>query len=109
MGVVHQPAGVLPPLRSGQAGGTGGGLSGGGGGLLTGGPLSFSLIALFFSSIALCFLMGVPAHDQRDFDFAKKFSLDIIPTLNFEEINRNYTKKCTVESAYTNKYFAQNW
>lgn len=26
-------------------------------------------------------IMAVPAHDQRDFDFAKKFDLDIIPTM----------------------------
>ncbi len=27
-------------------------------------------------------VMGVPAHDQRDFDFAKKFELDIIPVID---------------------------
>ena len=27
-------------------------------------------------------VMGVPAHDQRDFDFAKKFELEIIPVIN---------------------------
>ena len=27
-------------------------------------------------------VMGVPAHDQRDFDFAKKFGLDIIPVVD---------------------------
>ncbi len=26
-------------------------------------------------------IMAVPAHDQRDFDFAKKFDLDIVPTI----------------------------
>lgn len=26
-------------------------------------------------------IMAVPAHDQRDFDFAKKFHLDIVPTM----------------------------
>ena len=26
-------------------------------------------------------IMAVPAHDQRDFDFAKKFDLDIVPTM----------------------------
>jgi leucyl-tRNA synthetase len=26
-------------------------------------------------------VMGVAAHDQRDFDFAKKFNLDIIPVI----------------------------
>ena len=27
-------------------------------------------------------VMGVPAHDQRDFDFAKKFDLEIIPVID---------------------------
>ncbi|MBE6028585.1 MAG: leucine--tRNA ligase [Clostridiales bacterium] len=27
-------------------------------------------------------VMGVPAHDQRDFDFAKKFGLEIIPVID---------------------------
>ncbi len=27
-------------------------------------------------------VMGVPAHDQRDFDFAKKFGLDIVPVVD---------------------------
>ena len=27
-------------------------------------------------------IMAVPAHDQRDFDFAKKYNLDIIPVVN---------------------------
>lgn len=30
-------------------------------------------------------VMGVPAHDQRDFDFAKKFGLEIIPTIQPED------------------------
>ncbi len=30
-------------------------------------------------------VMGVPAHDQRDFDFAKKFGLEIIPTIAPED------------------------
>jgi len=30
-------------------------------------------------------VMGVPAHDQRDFDFATKFGLDIIPTIQPED------------------------
>lgn len=30
-------------------------------------------------------IMAVPAHDQRDFDFAKKFGLDIIPVVQPED------------------------
>ena len=32
-------------------------------------------------------IMAVPAHDQRDFDFAKKFDLDIIPVVDPEDDN----------------------
>jgi leucyl-tRNA synthetase len=27
-------------------------------------------------------VMGVPAHDQRDYEFAKKFNIDIIPVID---------------------------
>lgn len=30
-------------------------------------------------------IMAVPAHDQRDFDFAKKFGLDIIPVVDTDD------------------------
>ena len=30
-------------------------------------------------------IMAVPAHDQRDFDFAKKFGLDIIPVIDSDD------------------------
>lgn len=30
-------------------------------------------------------IMAVPAHDQRDFEFAKKFDLDIVPVVNTED------------------------
>ena len=32
-------------------------------------------------------IMAVPAHDQRDYEFAKKFNLDIIPVLEGEDIS----------------------
>lgn len=32
-------------------------------------------------------VMAVPAHDQRDFDFATKFGLDIIPVFDSEEVD----------------------
>lgn len=32
-------------------------------------------------------IMAVPAHDQRDFDFAKKFGLDIIPVVDVEGVD----------------------
>ena len=40
-------------------------------------------------------VMGVPGHDQRDFDFAKKFGLDIIPVVDPQdpEIDINNLKE----------------
>ena len=40
-------------------------------------------------------VMGVPAHDQRDFDFAKKFGLEIIPVIDPQdpEIDLNDLKE----------------
>ncbi|MCH4007397.1 MAG: leucine--tRNA ligase [Eubacterium sp.] len=40
-------------------------------------------------------IMAVPAHDQRDFDFAKKFGLDIIPVVDSDdpEIDVNHLTK----------------
>jgi len=32
-------------------------------------------------------IMAVPAHDQRDFDFARKYGLDIVPVFDHEEID----------------------
>ncbi len=41
------------------------------------------------------FVMGVPAHDQRDFEFAKKFNIDIIPVVkpkdsSLEKLDKAY-------------------
>ena len=43
-------------------------------------------------------VMGVPAHDERDFDFAKKFGLDIIPVVDPEnpEIDVNNLQEAFV-------------
>lgn len=40
-------------------------------------------------------VMGVPAHDQRDFEFAKKFDLEIIPVIDPEdpEVDLNNLKE----------------
>ena len=40
-------------------------------------------------------IMAVPAHDQRDFDFARKYDLDIIPVIdpNDEDIDVNNLKE----------------
>ena len=34
-------------------------------------------------------IMAVPAHDQRDFEFAKKYNLDIVPVVNVEGADIN--------------------
>ena len=41
-------------------------------------------------------IFGCPAHDQRDYDFAKKYKLEIIPVVKSEKANEE-----TVKSAYT--------
>ena len=41
-------------------------------------------------------IFGCPAHDQRDYDFAKKYKLEIIPVVKSENANEE-----TVKSAYT--------
>lgn len=38
-------------------------------------------------------VMAVPAHDQRDFDFAKKYDLPIIEVIQSEEIDKTLLKK----------------
>ena len=50
-------------------------------------PLSGKEIPIYISDYVLMgygtgAVMGVPAHDQRDFDFAKKFGLDIVPVVD---------------------------
>ena len=45
-------------------------------------------------------VMGVPAHDQRDFEFAKKFGIDIIPVIDVHDPNidlNNLQEACAAE------------
>lgn len=35
--------------------------------------------------------MAVPAHDERDFEFAKKFNLDIVEVIKGGEVRKAYT------------------
>lgn len=49
-------------------------------------PITDKEIPIFISDYVLMgygtgAIMAVPAHDQRDFDFAKKFNLDIVPVV----------------------------
>ena len=53
-------------------------------------PVNDREIPIFISDYVLMgygtgAIMAVPAHDQRDFDFAKKFGLDIIPVVDPED------------------------
>jgi len=50
-------------------------------------PLTGKQVPIFLADYVLLgygtgMVMGVPAHDQRDFDFAKKFGLEIIPVVD---------------------------
>ncbi len=53
-------------------------------------PLNGKRVPVFISDYVLMgygtgAIMAVPAHDQRDFDFAKKFNLDIIPVVDTDD------------------------
>lgn len=55
-------------------------------------PITGKEIPIFISDYVLMgygtgAIMAVPAHDQRDFDFAKKFNLDIIPVVEPNDSN----------------------
>jgi|GEM_PF-595920 hypothetical protein len=41
--------------------------------------------------------MAVPAHDARDFEFAKKYDLEIIPTIYPKEIIEKYKEQSDEE------------
>jgi len=63
-------------------------------------------------------IMAVPAHDERDYDFAKKFGVDIIPVIeggNIEEaaytgdgnvINSDFLNGCTTKAEAIEKMLA---
>ena len=55
-------------------------------------PITGKEIPIFISDYVLMgygtgAIMAVPAHDQRDFDFAKKFNLDIVPVVEPNDKN----------------------
>ncbi|MEG0662817.1 MAG: class I tRNA ligase family protein, partial [Anaerovoracaceae bacterium] len=66
-------------------------------------PLNNKKIPIFISDYVLMgygtgAIMAVPAHDQRDFDFAKKFDCEIIPVLDTDdpEIDVNNLKEAFI-------------
>lgn len=64
-------------------------------------PINRKKIELFVADYVLNdygtgIVMGVPAHDQRDFEFAKKFQIPIVPVIKNNNKNRQeavYSKK----------------
>ena len=60
-------------------------------------------------------IMAVPAHDQRDYDFAKKFGIDIIPVIEkmtgTPHENESYKESivAVVYNKKTDKYLTINW
>ena len=63
-------------------------------------PVNGKKVPIFISDYVLMgygtgAIMAVPAHDQRDFDFAKKFDLEIIPVVSSEnpEVDVNDLKE----------------
>ena len=59
-------------------------------------PLNDKKIPIFISDYVLMgygtgAIMAVPAHDQRDFDFAKKFDCEIIPVLDTDDLEIDVT------------------
>lgn len=68
-------------------------------------------------------IMAVPAHDERDYEFAKKYAIDVvdvcaqkfvsqigsgIPNPSFETVNR-HNVLAIVKNKDTNKYLALDW
>ncbi len=60
-------------------------------------------------------IMAVPAHDQRDYDFAKKFGIDIIPVIEkmtgvpHENEKHKESIVAVVHNKKTNQYLTINW
>ena len=81
-------------------------------------PLTGKEIPIFISDYVMMdygtgAIMAVPAHDQRDFEFAKKFDLDIVPVVDSQnpeiDIN-NLTEAFVAEGTMINsgKYTGMN-
>ena len=66
-------------------------------------PLNNEKVPVYFANFVLMdyglgAVFGCPAHDQRDFDFAKKYKLNIKPVVTPELNNKKYV---TLDAAYT--------
>ncbi len=60
-------------------------------------------------------IMAVPAHDKRDYDFAKKFGIDVIPVIEkitgepHEDENYKESIVAIVHDKKTNKFLTLDW
>ena len=50
-------------------------------------------------------IFGCPAHDQRDYDFAKKYNLQIIPVVASQDKNKNLSEAYTGDGKMINSDF----
>jgi leucyl-tRNA synthetase len=53
-------------------------------------------------------IFGCPAHDQRDFDFAKKYNLEIIQVVSSEDSNKSLKEAYTGHGKMINSSFLDN-
>ncbi|WZL71562.1 leucine--tRNA ligase [Clostridiaceae bacterium 35-E11] len=68
-------------------------------------PLNGKKIPIYIANYVLMdygtgAIMAVPAHDERDFEFAKKYNIEIIPVIKPEDDSVDMS---TLQAAYTNK------
>ena len=60
-------------------------------------PINKKIVPIYVSDFVLNnyatgIVMAVPAHDERDYEFAKKFNIDIIPVIDGDISNKAYEK-----------------
>lgn len=74
-------------------------------------PITGKLMPIFITDYVMMgygtgAVMGVPAHDTRDYDFAKKFGIDIIPVIQGGDVEKEaYTGEGPyINSGYLNEY-----
>lgn len=68
---------------------------------VTGKEIPLWIADYVLSSYGTGAIMAVPAHDERDFDFAKKYNLPIITVVTSpEELNRDVTHRVLREGAF---------
>ncbi len=83
-------------------------------------PITHKLIPLWITDYVMVgygtgAIMAVPAHDDRDFEFAKKFGIEIIPVVEQITGQKRESEKhkesivAVVYNPNTNKYLTINW